>query len=180
MDLPQVGPVRLEIDLADGPVEALRHVRVGEVRVLHHLARERVAVGVQAAGGEAQYRVTDPHALAGYYLAALACTYANADQIEVAFRVEARHLGRLPADEGDAKLPARLGSSLNDLSDSVGVEPAARHVVEEKKWAGTGGGHVVGAGVHYVRAQGSIDRCPASRMKHSLRCGFKGATSVSS
>ena len=100
-DLACVGAVRLQVDLPERTVEALRRLRVREASCLDYLARERVPVGVEAAGGEAEDGVAG-RTRSPLTTSLLARSDARSDDVEIFPGVEARHLRRLTADEGDA------------------------------------------------------------------------------
>jgi hypothetical protein len=93
--------VRLQVDLPERTVEALRRLGVREASCLDYLARERVPVGVEAAGCEAENGVAGPHPLTVNDLTPLARSDACSDDVEIFPGVEAWHLRRLTADEGD-------------------------------------------------------------------------------
>src|SRR5918994_1256040 len=154
--LPHVGPVRFQVDLADGTVKAFRLVRVGDAGVGEHLAGQRVAVGVQSTRRQANYGVPGLHALAAYHLAPLARSDADADDLEVALAIKSRHLRGFAADERHSEWPAGFRGAADYPGDGLGVEPAAPYVVQKEEGASAGGEHVVGAVVDDVRAESIV------------------------
>ena len=90
-----------------------------------HLADQRIAVGVQAAGGEAEDDVAHGDVGAGEQPAALDRAHGEAGEIVVALGIEPGHLRRLAADQRATGLPAPLGDAGNDgpavLDHSRGV-----------------------------------------------------------
>ena len=150
--LPHIGLVRLKVDFSDGPVQTLRNSVVGEPCVLDHLAGQRVAVGVQTAGRQADYGVAWLYLLTADYLAPFARPYAHADDLEVSLAVDTRHLSGLAAYERDPELPAGFCSAADYAGDGFGIQPAAGHVVEEEERTRTRGEHVVGAVVDDICA----------------------------
>src|SRR5215204_2373925 len=154
--LPHVGPVRFQVDLADGTVQAFRLVRVGNAGVGEHLAGQRVAVGVKSTRRQANYGVAGLHPLAAYYLAPLARSDADADDLEVALAIKSRHLRCFAADERHTEWPAGFCCAADYPGDGLGVEPAAPYVVQKQQWASSGGEHVVGAVVDDIRAESIV------------------------
>src|SRR5215210_7415672 len=151
--LQQVRPMRLQVGLSDGVVQALRPVRVGESGVGEDLAGQRVAVGVQSARSQAEHGVARAHPLAGDYLATLAGPHADADDLKVSLAVEPGHLRRLAAYEGHTEPPAGFRGTADYAADGFGNQSPATYIVEEEKRPGTRGEHVVGAVVDDIRAK---------------------------
>ncbi len=73
-----------------------RHVLRGLVagHLEEQLARQRVAVGVQAGGGQTDEHVAGLDAGAGYHFVAIDSADDESGKIVLAVRVEAGHLGR--------------------------------------------------------------------------------------
>src|SRR4029078_8349068 len=90
--------------------------------------RQREAVGVEAARGDAD----DPIALAGAAAieqpAALDHADREAGEVILAGRVHARHLRRLPAEERAPRLLAALGDASDHGLGEIDVELAGREV----------------------------------------------------
>ena len=98
--------------------------RPAEPLLGHEPAHERVAVRVQAGGGEADQHVAGGDIGRGSSVAALDGADGEPGQIVVARGIHARHLGRLAADEGASRLPAALGDAGDDRLRDLGLEPA--------------------------------------------------------
>ena len=128
-------------------------VPVGDPGVGQHLARQRVAVGVQATGGQAEDGVSGPYPLTIDHLAPLARTYAYSDDLEVSLAIDTRHLRGLAADERNTELSAGFCGAADYAGDGVGVEPAAGDVVEEEERTRARGEHVVGTVVDDIRTK---------------------------
>ena len=129
-----------------------------QIAALHveHAAHKRKAVGVQAARGKRQQHVSGGGAVfVGQ--AGLVCK-ANGKPREVIFLlgVKARHLGRLPADEGGARLHAALGHARHNFGDALRDVFAAGDVVEEEERPCSAAHNVVDAHGHAVDAHGVV------------------------
>src|SRR5215203_4006984 len=154
--LPHVGPVRFQVDLADGTVQAFRLVRIGDACVGEHLTGQRVAVGMQSTRRQANYGVAGLHPFAAYHLAPLARSDADAHDLEVTLAIKSRHLRDLSADERHPEWPACFRCAADYPGDGLGIEPAAPYVVQKNEGASAGGEHVVGAVVDDIRAESVI------------------------
>src|SRR5215213_3536234 len=119
--LSQICPMRLEVYLSAGPVQILRNVLVGDPGVREHLAGQRVAVGVQSAGCQAEHGVAGPRPLTAYFLAPLARPHAHADDLEVSLPVDTRHLRGLAADERHAESSAGFCGAADYVGDGFGI-----------------------------------------------------------
>ncbi len=100
---------------------------------LEQLAQQRVAVRVRAARRHADEHVAGGDVGAGEQRRPLGDADERAGDVEGAGRVDARHLGRLAAEQRAAGRFARLGHAGHDVGDEVGVERARRDVVEEEQ-----------------------------------------------
>ena len=143
--------------MADG-VAQLRHVGLGlEPHLLEeNLARQRVAVGVQAAGGQTDHRIARPNGLAVEHLGFL--DHADNGSAEVVFArlIEAGHLSGLAADERAVVLRARLGKAFDDVLEDARLQPAGANVIQEEERLGAEDGDVVDAMVDQVLADGVV------------------------
>src|SRR5215213_8017369 len=99
----------------------LRNVVVGDSCVREHLAGQRVAVGMQAAGRETEYGVAWTYPLTADHLASLARPYAHADDLEVSLGVDTWHLSGLAADERNTESPAGFGSAADYAGYGFGI-----------------------------------------------------------
>ena len=119
------------------------------------LAGERVAVGMQPVGGQADQDVANFNVFAGDDVGAVDAADDGACEFVLTVGVEAGHLCCLASDEGAAIGAAGLGEAANYGFDGVAIlfaELAGGEVVEEKKRCGTLHGDVVDAVIDEVRA----------------------------
>ena len=121
------------------------------------LARQRVAVGVQAVRGQAEEDVTDLDGFAGNDAVAVDRADDGAGEVVLAVGVEAGHLRRLAADQGAAVGAAGLADALHDGLDDLVVELAGGQVIEKEERRGALHGDVVDAVVDEVLAYGVVD-----------------------
>ena len=101
-------------------------------RVEEHLARERVAVRVQAEGGQPDEHVAGLNPARQRPLP-LHDAHDEAGEIVVVLGVGARHLRRLAADQRAAELGAGAREAGDDLLHLRRVHLAERDVVEEEQ-----------------------------------------------
>ena len=120
------------------------------------LAGERVAVGVEAGGGQSDEDVAGLDSFAGDHLVAVDSANNEAGEIVFAIGVEAGHLGGFATDEGDGVGAAGLGHAGDDALSDLRVEAAAGEVVEEEEGRGTLDGDVIDAMVDEVGADGGV------------------------
>ena len=159
----QIAAVDLQQFLADAAPELweLLGRRVAG-RLEQQLAGERVAVGVEAGGGQADQLVARLDHAWREQLFALRRADDEARQVVLALAVHARHLGCLAADERAAVFLASLGEAADDLAGDFGVELAGREVVEKEDRFGALYGDVVDA---------VVDQALADRVMHVHREG---------
>ena len=62
--------------------------------------------------------------------------HARSGEVELVLAVDARKLRRLASDERAARLAAHFGGTLDELRDSLEVDPVRRDVVEEEQRVG--------------------------------------------
>ena len=165
----QVAAVRAHQRRA-GLVLQLVHVLVRPVlrHLEQELARERVAVGVQAVGRQADQHVADLDRLAGDDLGAVDAADDEAGQVVLAVGVEAGHLRRLAADQRAAVGAAGFGQAAHHRLHRLGVllaQLAGREVVEEEQRRRALHRDVVHAVVDQVRA----DRVVNAQLKRDLQ-----------
>ena len=87
-------------------------------------------------GGEAEHDVARLDVGARQERAALGGADREAGEIIVAIVVEARHLGRLAADERASGLPATVRDARDEARSLRGIELAGREIVEEEQRLG--------------------------------------------
>ena len=145
--------MRLEQRVADGRAQLGDVVVEREAQPLEqHLARQRVAVRVQARSkaGRAAHR---PRArLAGERATALDHADDEARQVVVVGGVRPGHLRRLAADQRASELAAGACDAADDRLDASSIHPAERNVVEEEERQRTLDEDVVDAMRHQVVA----------------------------
>ena len=134
-------------------------------RLEEHLARERVAVGVQAVGGEADDDVARLDARAVDHLRAIDHADDRAGEVVFAALIHARHLRGLAADERAAGFRAGFGEALDELLEDARLQPLGADVIEEKERPRADDGDVVDAMIHEVLA----DRVVAIERKGELQ-----------
>ena len=137
------------------------------------LADERVAVGVDAARGQAEDDVSDLDLVGSDHLGPVDDAHHEAGEVVVVRVHDAGMLGHLAADERAAGLAAALGDALHDLRHVVGPELADGDVVEEEQRLGADRHHVVDAHGHEVLAHGVVT-------VEQLRDGKLGAHAIGS
>ena len=119
-------------------------------------ADQRVAVGMEAARGEAEDGVSRLGRRPVDQLVTLDDPDAAAREVEGLRIHDPRVLGRLAADERTARQPAATGDRLDQLGHAFGDQPANRHVVEEEERRRAAADDVVGAHRHEVLADGVV------------------------
>ena len=97
------------------------------------LAGERVSVGVQAGGGQADEHVSGFDFCAGNELVAVDDADDEAGKVVLALGVEAGHLGGFAADERAAVGPAGFGEAGDDFFGHFAVEGSGGEVIEEEE-----------------------------------------------
>ena len=121
------------------------------------LAGERVAVGVEAVGGQTNEDVADLDGFAGNDFVAGDGSDDGSGEIVLVVGIEAGHLGGFAADEGAAVGAAGFAETLDDGLDGGVVELAGGEVVEEEERGRALYGDVVDAVVDEVLADGVVD-----------------------
>ena len=120
-------------------------------------SRERIAVRVQAAGGDADDRVAGPDGfLAVEHFGFFHHADNRAAHVVFALLVKARHLRRLAADERAMIFRAGARKALDDVGEHVRLQFAGAEVIEEKQRLGAQHGDVVDAMIHEVGADGVV------------------------
>ena len=121
------------------------------------LAGERVAVGVEAGGGNSDEDVAGFDADAGDHFVAVDGANDKAGEVVFAVGVEAGHLGSFAADESTAIGAAGVGEAGDDGLGDIGIEFAGGEVIEEEKGRGALDGDVVDAMIDEVCADGLVE-----------------------
>ena len=116
--------------------------------MLKHLANERVAVGMRAAGRQGDQRVTGLNRTSVNDMGALHDADAETRQIVVFALVHARHFSCLTTDQCRASQLAALANTGHDCCSHVDIELAGRVIVEEKQRLCAHNGNVVTAHRH--------------------------------
>ena len=147
---------RLEEGIGQGLAGELRRRPVERMALHERLARERVAVRVQAGGGDAEHGVAWGHPPPVDHARALHAPHHEASQVVLTALVEAGQLRRLTADEGAPGLPAALGDPLHHLGALLGGELAGGEVVEEEERLGPDHRDVVHAHGDEVDPDGGV------------------------
>ena len=107
------------------------------------LPDEREAVRVDSGRREADHDIACFDRRAGQRLVDQAD--ARSREVELAFRVDAGQLGRLAADERDARLAANRCRALDQLRHLLEVDRVRRDVIEQHERLGAAGRDVVDA-----------------------------------
>ena len=97
------------------------------------LARQRIAVGVQAGGGQAEQHVAGTDLRAGEQALALDRADDEAGQIVFAGGVEAGHLGGLAADQRAAVGPAAAGDAGDHFGGDARVQLSDGEIIQEEQ-----------------------------------------------
>ena len=117
-------------------------------------AHQRIAVGVDARGGEADQHIAFRHAVARQLLAALDRADAEARKVVVAGRVHAGHFRRLAADQRAAGHAAAFGDAGNDPLGNARIELAGGEIIKEEQGLGTLNDEIVDAHGDQIDADG--------------------------
>ena len=160
-------PAARDDALEHGPVTAMRFQKLGgdfvadpgDVRfglqsrnIENKLARERIAVGVQAARRKRDEQIARPDAALVRLMAALDNSNDEASKVVFAGGVHVGHLRRFASDERAASLARGAAHAIENLFDHARVDAAHGEIVEEKKWRGSLRENVVDAVIENVRA----------------------------
>src|ERR1043165_8991820 len=119
--------------------------------------RERVAVRVRAGARQADEDVALAHVPAGDHLRLVDDADDEAGHVVVVVAVEARHLRRLPADEGAAVLAAGAGGAAADVGHHRRPQFSGGEVVEKEQRPRALDEDVVDAVADEVVADGVVD-----------------------
>ena len=143
-----------------------RRIRQVQLTVAQDLADQGEAVGVDAAGGEAEEDVAGGDVGPRQAPGPLDSTDRKAREVVVARLVVARHLGALAADQRAARLAAALGDPRDHLGSLLRHEPRGGVVVEEEQRLGALDDEIVDAHGDQVDAGDTMP--PALRQKLEL------------
>ena len=119
-----------------------------------HPADQRVAVAVQAAGGEADNPVAHADHGAIDNLIPFHHPHHKAGQVIIAGLVDAGHLRGLPADQGAPGLLAPLGDAFDNQGGGFRRQLPHGQVVQEEQRGGPVDHDIIGAHGHQVDADG--------------------------
>ena len=148
---------RLEELLAEGAAELVDVPVERPPGVLDDLAHERVAVGVQARAGHPQHHVAGADALRTEHRGILHDPGRGTGDVVLVRLEQARVLGGLATDEGDAGLLAGAGDAADDGGDALGHDLAGRDVVGHEERLGAAHDDVVDDHADEVEADGVVD-----------------------
>ncbi len=121
-----------------------------------HLARERIAVRVQAGGSQADEHVALLHAFGVEHLRAVDNADGEAGQVIVVRVHHAGVLSHFPTHERATRLTASLADAGDDLGHMLLAQLADGDVVQEEQRLGAAGEDVVHAHGHQVDAHGAV------------------------
>jgi hypothetical protein len=128
-------------------VEPRRREQVGTVVILEleHAPDEREAVCMDAGRGEPHDEVALDDRRGVDQAVTLDDPDTGRSEVELVGPVHVRQLGRLAADERDARHTADFRSALDELGDLVEIDARGGDVVEDEERVRAGGDHVVDA-----------------------------------
>jgi len=121
-----------------------------------HFARQRVTVGLQPAGGQADDDVAGLDLFAGDDPLARHRSHDRADQVILVLRIEPGHLGGLAAQQRTAVLFARFAQAGDHLFENGGVKARGPDVIHEKQRRGPLDKDVVNAVIDDILADGVV------------------------
>ena len=121
-----------------------------------NLAGERIAVGVQAAGGEADDGVAGADGFAVEHFGFFDDADDGAADVVLPRFIKAGHLGGFAADEGAIIFGATAREAGDEFGEDVGLQFAGADVIEEEKRFRAEDGDVVHAMVDEVLADGVV------------------------
>jgi hypothetical protein len=120
------------------------------------LAGERVAVGVQAVGGQSDEGIADTHARTVENFGTIGYPDDASDKIVVGPVIQAGHLRRLTTEEGTSGTFAGSSQTGDDFGKNGRIKFACAEIIEEEKRAGTHHGDVVHAMIDEVLPDGFV------------------------
>src|ERR1051325_9557210 len=121
-----------------------------------NLARQGVAVRMQATGGEADDGIAGANAFAIQHPRFLDHTNDRAAQVVFTRGVETWHLGGFAADEGATVVRAGGGEAFDDLGENAWFKFAGADVIEEKERFSAKHGDIVDAMIDQVLPDGVV------------------------
>src|ERR1035437_8973380 len=116
------------------------------------LVGHRVAVGVEAGGGQADKHIGRLDSRAGHHLVAVHRTHDKARQVVLPVRTKARHLRCFASDQDATAGLAGIGHAGHHALRHLRDQLAAGHVVQKKQGRGALDSDVIDAVIHQVRA----------------------------
>ena len=111
---------------------------------------------MDAGGGHADEHVPGRQILPVDQILPVHDPHRKPGQVVLLYRIKARHLRRLPADQGRSRLPAPLCHAAHDGGDLLRLVLAAGTVIQEKERLAARAGNVVHAHGHAVDADGVV------------------------
>ena len=143
---PDINASRLQQDFAKRAAAFAGHGLV-EVPafILNDPPYQREAVAVHAGARKAEDGITGSDARTREHVIALDCSNTEAREVVVAFRIHARHLGGLAADQSTTSLPASFSNRSNHRRGYLIVQLPRRIIIEEKQRLGALDDEIVSA-----------------------------------
>src|SRR6266478_4441552 len=138
----------LVLDLADKGLKGIAR------DFKEQFASQRVSVGVQAIGGQAEDAIPHLHVFAADDAVAFDHSDYESGKIVLAFGIKPRHFGSLAANQGAAVMLTGFGEAANNFFRDFQFQPAGGQVVHEKQRSRTLHSDVVYAVVYQVGADG--------------------------
>ena len=123
---------------------------------IEYVAHERVAVRVQAAGGEAEEHIAVSRTAAADEIVSPDRTDYEAHEVEIAALVQTRQLGGLTADQSASGLSTRCCHATDQFRDDALVESSDADIVKEEHGPGACRKDVVHAVVDDIDADGGV------------------------
>ena len=131
---------RLAVERVNGGQKLL-----GALPLHAHLARERVAIGVQTRRRKSDEHIALAHAFGIEHLRTIDHAHREAGQVVIVRVHNTRMLSHLAADERAARLAAALADARHDFRHMLAAQLADRDVVQEEQRLGAAGEDVVHA-----------------------------------
>ena len=143
---------------------------------LEDAADQRKAVAVNAAGCDSDKGIACFDVCSGDEILLIYHANCEAGQIVLIFRIKARHLGSLAADQSCIGLDAAVSHTFYDGSDFLRIVFAAGNVVQEKQRLAACTGNIVHAHSHTVDTDGVVfvhDKCQFQFGTHTVGSGYQ-------
>ena len=121
-----------------------------------NLSRQRVTIGVQAVGCQANDEVSWQNRFAIEHPGFLDDADNGAAEIVFSGRIESRHLGSLPADERATVFRAGFGKTFDNLAEDSRFEFSRPYVIQEEEWFSTEHGNIIDTMIDQVLTDGVV------------------------